>query len=71
MEKGGYSGSLWVLFTVPHTQHEQALSHLQPLSPNHLGQLKGEHGVAGVTQTALAPRPQDHWQAQSVGSCTV
>lgn len=27
-----------------HTQHEQALSHLQPLSPNPLGQLKGEHG---------------------------
>lgn len=32
---------------------------------------KQKVGVAEVVQPAPAPRPQDHWQAQSVGSCTV
>lgn len=37
----------------------------------HLGQQKENRRVVGVSQPALASRPQDHWQAQSVGSCTV
>lgn len=36
-----------------------------PVHPT-LGQLEAESGPARPT-----PRPQDHWQVQSVGSCTM
>lgn len=66
----GQCGRFWSLSVLCpfHPQHIPALHTFSAPAPAHptLGQPEQT-----VVRPAPAPRPQDHWQAQSVGSCNV